>query len=443
LSTEILIKGGSIIDPGTRSNSKADIAIKNGLIERIEPNININPSAKVVDANNLIVCPGFVDLHCHLREPGEEHKETIKTGSEAAAAGGFTTVCAMPNTVPTTDNRAVVDYIKSRAALESKIEILVIGAVTKGSLGKELSEMGELAEAGVIAFSDDGNPVYDANIMRQALEYSSDIGLPIINHCEVPELANGASMNESWVSNILGLKGMPKSAEEVMVARDISLAKLTDGHVHIAHISSSGTLDLIRQGKEMGINVTCEVTPHHLTLTDEAILGRGSKIHSDFSIDETAYDTRAKVNPPLRQMQDTLNLVEGLKDGTIDIIATDHAPHSAVDKICTFNEAAFGISVLETAFGSLMSLVHNEQIELGILIEKLTSAPAKLLNMDLGSVSIGSPANLTIFDPNKEWTVNAETFKSKGKNTPLDSLLMKGQISKTIYGGKVIFEQQT
>ena len=441
MSTEILIKGGSIIDPGTRSNSKADIAIKNGLIERIEPNININPSAKVVDANNLIVCPGFVDLHCHLREPGEEHKETIKTGSEAAAAGGFTTVCAMPNTVPTTDNRAVVDYIKSRAALESKIEILVIGAVTKGSLGKELSEMGELAEAGVIAFSDDGNPVYDANIMRQALEYSSDIGLPIINHCEVPELANGASMNESWVSNILGLKGMPKSAEEVMVARDISLAKLTDGHVHIAHISSSGTLDLIRQGKEMGINVTCEVTPHHLTLTDEAILGRGSKIHSDFSIDETAYDTRAKVNPPLRQMQDTLSLVEGLKDGTIDIIATDHAPHSAVDKICTFNEAAFGISVLETAFGSLMSLVHNEQIELGILIEKLTSAPAKLLNMDLGSVSIGSPANLTIFDPNKEWTVNAETFKSKGKNTPLDSLLMKGQISKTIYGGKVIFEQ--
>jgi len=441
LTTEILIKGGSVIDPATRSNSKADIAIKNGLIEQIEPNININPSAKVVDANNLIVCPGFVDLHCHLREPGEEHKETIKTGSEAAAAGGFTTVCAMPNTVPTTDNRAVVDYIKSRAALESKIEILVIGAVTKGSLGKELSEMGELAEAGVIAFSDDGNPVYDANIMRQALEYSSDIGLPIINHCEVPELANGASMNESWVSNILGLKGMPKSAEEVMVARDISLAKLTDGHVHIAHISSSGTLDLIRQGKEMGINVTCEVTPHHLTLTDEAILGRGSKIHSDFSIDETAYDTRAKVNPPLRQMHDTLNLVEGLKDGTIDIIATDHAPHSAVDKICTFNEAAFGISVLETAFGSLMSLVHNEQIELGILIEKLTLAPAKLLNMDLGSVSVGSPANLTIFDPNKEWTVNAETFKSKGKNTPLDSLLMKGQISKTIYGGKVIFEQ--
>ena len=299
--------------------------------------------------------------------------------------------------------------------------------------------MGELAEAGVIVFSDDGNPVHDSHIMRQALEYSSDLGLPIINHCEVPELASGASMNEGWVSNVLGIKGMPKSAEEVMVARDISLAKMTGGHIHIAHISTSGTLDIIRRGKSMGVNVTCEVTPHHLTLTDEIILGDAYRNHEYSGIDGSAYDTRAKVNPPLRESQDTLDLIEGLKDGTIDIIATDHAPHSSVDKICTFEEAAFGISVLETAFGSLMSLVHHDRIELNTLIEKLTIAPAKLLKMNLGSLSIGSPANLAIFDPDREWTVNSSNFESKGKNTPLDSQVLKGQIQKTIYGGETIF----
>ena len=246
-------------------------------------------------------------------------------------------------------------------------------------------------------------------------------------------------MNEGWVSNVLGIKGMPKSAEEVMVARDISLAKMTGGHIHIAHISTSGTLDIIRRGKSMGVNVTCEVTPHHLTLTDEIILGDAYRNHEYSGIDGSAYDTRAKVNPPLRESQDTLDLIEGIKDGTIDIIATDHAPHSSVDKICTFEEAAFGISVLETAFGSLMSLVHHDRIELNTLIEKLTIAPAKLLKKNLGSLSIGSPANLAIFDPNREWTVNSSNFESKGKNTPLDSQVLKGQIQKTIYGGETIF----
>ena len=439
MRNQVLIKGGSVIDPVKNSKKNSDILIKNGMISDVGQNLNIEAGTITVDATNLTVSPGFVDLHCHLREPGEEHKETISTGTKAAAAGGFTTVCAMPNTVPTTDNRSVVDYINSKASLESKIKVFVIGAVTKGSLGKELAEMGELAEAGVIGFSDDGNPVHDSHIMRQALEYSSDLGLPIINHCEVPELASGASMNEGWVSNVLGIKGMPKSAEEVMVARDISLAKMTGGHIHIAHISTSGTLDIIRRGKSMGVNVTCEVTPHHLTLTDEIILGDAYRNHEYSGIDGSAYDTRAKVNPPLRESQDTLDLIEGLKDGRIDIIATDHAPHSSVDKICTFEEAAFGISVLETAFGSLMSLVHHDRIELNTLIEKLTIAPAKLLKMNLGSLSIGSPANLAIFDPDREWTVNSSNFESKGKNTPLDSQVLKGQIQKTIYGGETIF----
>ena len=439
MTNKVLIKGGSVIDPAKNSKKTSDILIKNGLISDVGQNLDVEAGTITVDATNLTVSPGFVDLHCHLREPGEEHKETISTGTKAAAAGGFTTVCAMPNTVPTTDNRSVVDYINSKASLESKIKVFVIGAVTKGSLGKELSEMGELAEAGVIGFSDDGNPVHDSHIMRQALEYSSDLGLPIINHCEVPELASGASMNEGWVSNVLGIKGMPKSAEEVMVARDISLAKMTGGHIHIAHISTSGTLDIIRRGKSMGVNVTCEVTPHHLTLTDEIILGDSYRNHEYSGIDGSAYDTRAKVNPPLREIQDTLDLIEGLKDGTIDIIATDHAPHSSVDKICTFEEAAFGISVLETAFGSLMSLVHHDRIELNTLIEKLTIAPAKLLKKNLGSLSIGSPANLAIFDPDREWTVNSSNFESKGKNTPLDSQVLKGQIQKTIYGGETIF----
>ena len=439
MTKEVLIKGGSVIDPAKNSKKPSDILIKNGLISDVGQNLDVEAGTITVDATNLTVSPGFVDLHCHLREPGEEHKETISTGTKAAAAGGFTTVCAMPNTVPTTDNRSVVDYINSKASLESKIKVFVIGAVTKGSSGKELAEMGELAEAGVIGFSDDGNPVHDSHIMRQALEYSSDLGLPIINHCEVPELASGASMNEGWVSNVLGIKGMPKSAEEVMVARDISLAKMTGGHIHIAHISTSGTLDIIRRGKSMGVNVTCEVTPHHLTLTDEIILGDAYRNHEYSGIDGSAYDTRAKVNPPLRESQDTLDLIEGLKDGTIDIIATDHAPHSSVDKICTFEEAAFGISVLETAFGSLMSLVHHDRIELNTLIEKLTIAPAKLLKKNLGSLSIGSPANLAIFDPDREWTVNSSNFESKGKNTPLDSQVLKGQIQKTIYGGETIF----
>ena len=428
-----------MIDPNEHSKKLNDILIKDGVIAEVGLNLNTESVTNIIDATNLTVSPGFIDLHCHLREPGEEYKETISTGTRAAAAGGFTTVCAMPNTIPTTDNRSVVDYINSKASLESQIKVFVIGAVTKGSLGKELSEMGELAEAGVIGFSDDGNPVHDSHIMRQALEYSSDLGLPIINHCEVPELASGASMNEGWVSNILGIKGMPKSAEEVMVARDISLAKMTGGHIHIAHISSSGTLDIIRRGKSMGVNVTCEVTPHHLTLTDEIILGDASRNHEYSGIDRSAYDTRAKVNPPLRESQDNLDLIEGLKDGTIDIIATDHAPHSAVDKICTFEEAAFGISVLETAFGSLMSLVHRDQIELNTLINKLTAAPAKLLKMNLGSLSIGSPANLVVFDPNQEWTVDTSNFESKGKNTPLDSQVLKGQIQKTIYRGEIIF----
>ena len=443
----ILIKGGRLIDPGQGIDRVADVLIEDGLVRGVDENMAAPPAARVIDAAGLVVCPGLIDLHCHLREPGFEDQETIATGTEAAARGGFTTVCAMPNTYPPMDTRAAIEFVLGIARQEGAVRVLPVGCVTKGSKGLQLAEMAELAETGAVGFSDDGLPVSDSNIMRQALIYSSSRGLPIINHCEVPELFKGGLMNEGWMSNRLGIRGIPSSAEEIMVARDIALAELTGGRLHLAHISTAGTLELVRSAKAKGINVTCEVTPHHLTLTEEAVLGNissddvapESEVSLFAPLTPTAYDTHAKVNPPLRSRNDMEAMVEGIRDGSIDFIATDHAPHNRVQKLCTFQEAAFGISVLETAVGSLMSLVHAGKLTLPLMIEKLTAAPARYLGIDQGTLKPGAPADVTILDPDADWVVDASRFASKGKNSPLDGTTLQGKVVTTLVGGKVVF----
>jgi len=437
LTSKTLIRGGRIIDPAQGINQISDLLIVDGFIEEINTSISKPRNTEIFNAEGLIVCPGFIDIHCHLREPGEEYKETIETGTAAAAAGGFTTICAMPNTQPAMDNQSVVEYVLKKAKDTATIRVFPIGAITIGRKGKQLSEMSELADLGVIGFSDDGDPVEDPNIMRQALSYSADLKLPIINHCEVPSLADGASMNEGWVSNRLGLKGMPNSAEEVMVARDISLAELTGGHVHIAHASTRGTINLIKSAKATGIKVTCEVTPHHLTLTENTVMGHGK---DDFQpLDTNAYDTNAKVNPPLRNKSDVTSMIKSLNAGEIDFIATDHAPHSAVDKMTTFQDSSFGISVLETALGSLMTLVDQGQVEVNTIIKKLTNDPAIFLGKNIGNLKNGTSGDITIFDPNATWTVDPQNFISKGKNTPLKGTMLKGKVKATFYQGIKVY----
>ncbi len=443
---KLLIKGGRLIDPSQGIDDIRDLLIEDGAVKGLAEHIDPPEQAEVIDATGMVVSPGFIDVHCHLREPGFEDKETIATGTLAAARGGFTTVCAMPNTNPTMDTAATLEYVLRKARDEATVRVLPIGCVTRQSKGKQLAEMGELAEAGAIGFSDDGNPVSDSNIMRQALSYSSAMGLPIINHCEEPELFHGGSMHEGWISNRLGIKGIPNSAEDIMVARDIDLARLTGGRYHVAHLSTAGALELVRRAKERGMtNVTAEVTPHHLTLTDEAILGRtadGADVNGAYApLTSAAYDTLAKVNPPLREQHDMAAMIEGLRDGTIDLIATDHAPHNRTDKECTFHEAAFGISTLETALGQLMSLVHSNAAGLPLLIEKLTLAPARFLRRnDLGTLKQGAPADITIIDPDAEWVVDTAQFASKGKNTPLQGATLKGRVHATLVGGEVVYQ---
>lgn len=441
-SPKTLIKGGRLIDPSQGIDRISDLLLADGVVSALAPHIDPPEHAQIIDAAGLVVAPGFIDLHCHLREPGFEDKETIATGTLAAARGGFTTVCAMPNTNPTMDTRATLEYVLRKARDEGVARVLPIGCVTKRSAGAELAEMGELAEAGAIGFSDDGNPVADSNIMRQALSYASALDLPVINHCEEPELFHGGAMNEGWVSNRLGVKGIPNSAEDIMVARDIALAELTGGRYHVAHMSTAGAIEHVRRAKERGTAaVTCEVTPHHLTLTDEAALGDAGAGGAYAPLTPAAYDTFAKVNPPLRVQADVDAMIAGLRDGVIDIIATDHAPHNLTDKQCTFQEAAFGISVLETALGQLMSLVHSGAIGLPLLIEKLTYAPARILRRpDLGALKIGAPADVVLIDPNAEWIVDTAKFASKGKNTPLNGATLRGRITATLVAGKIAYE---
>ncbi len=448
---QVLIKGGRVIDPGSGLDEVADVLLADGSVKAVGQKLVAPEGAEVLKATGLIVAPGFVDLHCHLREPGFEDKETIATGTRAAAAGGFTTVCAMPNTNPPMDNASTIDYVMRKAAAEGAVRVLPIGCVTKGSAGRELAEMAEMADAGAIGFSDDGHPVADGALMRQALTYASAFGLPIIEHCEVPELAAGGQINEGWVATRLGVKGVPAVAEEQMVARDIALAELTGGWVHLAHVSTAGTADMVRRAKERGVRVTSEVTPHHLTLTEAAVLGYplggtggGTGGGSQYdALTSDAYNTFAKVNPPLRSQFDVEAMIAALAEGVIDVIATDHAPHNRQDKLSTLNDAAFGISNLETALAAVLALVHTDAVTLTRLIESLTLGPAKLLGnrapRGLGTLAKGAPADIALIDLDVEWVVEPEHFVSKGKNTPLAGATLKGRVVKTIFAGRVVF----
>ncbi|MSP79402.1 MAG: dihydroorotase [Dehalococcoidia bacterium] len=447
-SNKTVIRGGRVVDPSQGMDAIADVYIEDGKVAWVAAASEKRAAAgaQVIDAIGLIVSPGFVDLHTHLREPGFEHKETIATGTLAAARGGFTTICAMPNTNPAMDTLQTVRWVIHKAETEGHVRVLPIGCVTKGRAGKELAEMGELASAGVIGFSDDGSPVADTNLMRTALQYSSFTGLPIIQHCEDPGLAHGGVMHDGWVASRLGLKGMPGQAEEVMAGRDIHLTELTRGKLHLAHVSIAGTVEQVRRAKAKGMAVTAEVTPHHLALTDEWVLGTQDKGHAYAPLTLKAYDTNAKVNPPLRTNKDIEVLVAGLKDGTLDAIATDHAPHAVTDKDCTFPEAAFGISGLETAFGLLMRLVNSRQISLSLLIEKLTIGPAKVLGAKgsgLGTLKVGAAGDVVLLDPKSEWTVDVKTWASRGKNTPLNGVKLTGAVMTTLVGGRVAFTAPT
>src|SRR5262249_29687431 len=422
----LVIRGGRVIDPANNVDAVQDVLIEDGKITRLGRGLETQAGVEVVDAAGKIVCPGFIDLHVHLREPGQEYKETVATGTRAAAAGGFTAVCAMANTHPVNDNRSVTDYIRAKADTEGLGRVYPIGAVTRGLGGAELSELAELSEAGCVAFSDDGKCVMNAALYRRAMEYTLPFGTPLISHAEDHHLSRGSAMNEGVVSTELGIPGMPAAAEDIMVARDILLAELTGAHVHIAHLSTASAVRLVREAKARGVRVTAEVTPHHLVLTEEAV---------------RSFDANTKMNPPLRTKRDREALIEGLIDGTIDCIATDHAPHAVSEKEGEYDHAAFGIVGLETAVGLLMDrLVAPGTLPLTTLVARLSRDPARLLNLPGGGLAAGAPADLTLLDPSAQWTVDPSKFASRSRNTPFAGWTVTGRPWKTIVGGRIVWE---
>ncbi|MFQ5898811.1 MAG: dihydroorotase [Candidatus Methylomirabilia bacterium] len=420
----LLIRNGRVIDPASGLDAVQSVLVQDGAIVALGPALAIPEGTPTIDAEGKVVCPGFIDLHTHLREPGYEYKETIRTGTCAAAAGGFTAVCAMANTGPVNDNRAVTDYVLAKARVEGVVRVYPIGAVTRGIVGEQPAEWGELAEAGCVAFSDDGKPVMSAGLLRRAMEYLLPFGTPIISHAEELALSAGGVMHEGVVSTELGLAGIPGAAEEVMVGRDIVLAELTGAPVHFAHLSTAGGVRLVREAKARAIRVTAEVTPHHLVLTDEAVRN---------------YDPNAKMNPPLRAKHDREALLEGLADGTIDAIATDHAPHALAEKEGEFDRAAFGIVGLETAASLLMDrLVRPGLLDLTTLIARLTIGPARAFGLAGGTLAVGSPADITILDPGRELTIDPGRFYSRSRNTPFAGWTVTGMPWMTIVGGRVV-----
>ena len=420
----ILLKGGRVVDPSQKIDDVVDVLLVDGAVAELGKDVNA-PDVQVHDVSGLVVCPGLIDLHVHLREPGGEHKETIATGAKAAAAGGFTAVCAMPNTDPPIDDPASVGYVRAAGLRVGAARVYPTGAVSIGQKGERLTEMGEMVAAGAVAFTDDGRPVSDAGLMRVALEYSQSFGVPIASHCEEKSLSRGGSMNEGLVSTRLGLTGIPNAAEDVMISRDLLLAELTGGRLHIQHVSTFHGVEMIRQAKSRGIHVTAEATPHHLTLTDEACDG---------------YRTEAKVNPPLRSGADRQAVIEGLVDGTLDVVATDHAPHHYDEKEQAFEDAPFGLVGLETALGILLThVVGKRLLTLNKLVERMSWAPAKAFNLPGGTLKKGSPADVTVFDPNREWVVNPTQLLSKSKNTPFAGWRLIGRATMTIVGGKVVW----
>ena len=419
-----------------------DLLIVKGKIANLGTSIPHRQGQTVIQAQGMVVSAGFVDLHCHLREPGFEEKETIATGTEAAARGGFTTVCCMPNTNPTIDTPTTVRYIDNVARREGKVRVLPIGCISRGQKGKKLADLEKLAEAGVVGFSDDGNPTTDTELLRRALEYGRLLNLPIIDHCEDVALVAGGVINEGPMASRLGLKGIPATAEEIIVERDLALAESVGAWLHIAHVSTARSVKLIREAKQKGIRVTSEVTPHHITLTEEAVLSQG---------------TNAKVNPPLRTRVDTAALIQGIQDGTIDTIATDHAPHTLSDKQCDFAQAAFGISGLETALGSLIALIHDTKLDYTTLVSKLSTEPARFLERGsshnshstnspvppgIGTLRVGAPADVVIFNPEAEWIVRPENFASKGINSPWIGHSLKGKVLVTLVGGQIVYRDE-
>ena len=421
----VLLSGGTLLDPSQNLNEVGDLLVADGEIAAVGRSIEGPDEAEVIDCDGLIVSPGFIDVHCHLREPGREDVETIATGARAAAAGGFTAVCAMPNTDPVTDNQAAVGFIVRQAQRAAAARVYPIGAISVGQQGNVLAEFGEMVGAGAVAVSDDGKPVASAQLMRTALEYARTFQIPVIDHCEEPTLSAGGAMNEGIVSAQLGLKGIPAEAEEIMVIRDILLARLSGGHVHLAHVSTKGSVELIRWGKERGINVTAEACPHHLSLTEESVRG---------------YDTNAKMNPPLRTAKDVEALRQAVKDGTIDLIATDHAPHHYDEKEREFADAPNGIVGLETALAvAVTNLVEEGYLTFSDLVDRMACSPARLFKLPGGSLRRGAAADVTVFDAKARWKVDASRFLSKGRNSPYNGMTLIGRPACTIVAGSVVY----
>jgi dihydroorotase len=423
----LLLRGGRVLSPSTGTSgidAHLDVLLDGDRVARMARGIAPPSSARVVDCRDRLVVPGLIDMHTHLREPGDEHKEDIASGCRAAAAGGFTAVCPMPNTRPPNDCRAVTQLISQRARAAA-VRVYPIGAISRGLCGETLAEIAEMREAGIVAVSDDGRPVQSSGLMRSALEYAKTFDLPVIQHCEDLGLSQGAPMNEGLAATRAGLSGQPAAAEEAMLARDLALVALVGARYHMAHLSTAGAVRLLRDAKRRGLPVTCEVTPHHLVLTDEACLG---------------YDTATKCNPPLRGAADVEALREALADGTIDAIATDHAPHSSIDKDVEYDQAAFGMIGLETALALVLGLVRDGVLSLAQAVDRLATAPARILALPGGKLEEGGPADVTVIDPEARWTVDPAAFVSRGRNSPFAGRSLVGRASLTIVGGTVAFE---
>jgi len=426
--SRICLRGGRVIDPGRNVDRQADVMIDDGRVAAIEPGLadGLPPDVQLIDVRDRWVVPGLIDIHAHLREPGQEYKEDIVSGTAAAAAGGFTAVCCMPNTSPPNDNRAVTELIVRRAREAGRIRVYPIGAITQGLKGEVLAEIGELKDAGCVALSDDGMPVMNAELMRRALEYARGFGMTVIQHCEDLTLSNHGSMNEGAVATRLGIRAQPSAAESTMVARDLELVALTGARYHVAHISAAESVALVRAAKRRGLPVTCEVTPHHLILSDEAC---------------GTYDTFCKCNPPLRTEADVAALREALADGTIDAIATDHAPHSSVEKEVEFEQAAFGMLGFETALGLCVDLVHGGLLSPVEFVRRLSTTPAILLGLPGGTLAPGSPADVTVIDPDVTWICDTTRFHSRSRNSPFGGRAMRGRAVLTMVEGRVVHQE--
>ena len=422
----LLLKNGRVVDPASKLDARRDVLIEDGRLAAVDAKIE-RTGAEVFDAANLVVAPGFIDMHVHLREPGKESAETIQSGARAAAAGGFTALASMPNTQPANDTALVTRYILAQAAQAGGARVYPVGAVTKNLAGEELAELESLRAAGAVAFSDDGHPVWNSRILRRALEYAAALNLVVIDHCEDPQLAAGGVMHEGEWALRLGLRGIPALAEELPVTRNVVMAALTGGRIHQAHLSTRGALDVVRRAKREGARVTCEVTPHHFTLTDEACRD---------------YDTRAKMNPPLRSADDVAAMIEGLADGTVDAIASDHAPHTPTEKQTDFESAPFGVIGLETTVAlALDKLFHAGKITLPRLIELFSVNPARILGVEGGQLKVGAPADLTVLDLEKKWTYRAAEGLSKSRNSPFDGWSFRGAPAATIVAGALLFRR--